>query len=207
MDSISPTDARRGRSPGRPREFDIDHALDQAIPVFCERGYHGTSISDLKEAMGVAAGSLYKAFKDKKSIFLAAFDRYKQVRNAALDADLRAGTDGRDKIRRMLLGYAKASAGETGRRGCLVVMTAAELALSDPDAAERVARSNAGLEDRFRVLIAEGQEDGSIRPDLDPIATARSLLCIVQGMRVIAKTDLNDEVPMAVVSSAMKLLG
>jgi len=196
----------RPRSPGRPREFEINAALDEAIIVFTERGYHGTSIADLREAMGLTSGSLYKAFKDKKSIFLAAFDRYKQVRNAALEANLSAGMDGRDKIRRMLLGYAEASIGETGRRGCLVVMTATELALSDPNAADRVARSNAALEDRFRTLIAEGLEDGSIRPGLDPVATARSLLCIVQGMRVVAKADRSDEVPMAVVSSAMKLL-
>ncbi|RYE63688.1 MAG: TetR/AcrR family transcriptional regulator, partial [Rhizobiaceae bacterium] len=56
------------RTAGRPREFEIEAALDKAIVVFSEQGYHATSIADLKDAMGLTAGSLYKAFKDKKAI-------------------------------------------------------------------------------------------------------------------------------------------
>ena len=75
----SPALAARGR--GRPREFDIDEALAKAILVFRERGYHATSIADLTAAMGLAAGSVYKAFKDKRAVFLAAFDRYQTQRH------------------------------------------------------------------------------------------------------------------------------
>jgi TetR/AcrR family transcriptional repressor of nem operon len=67
--------SRTGRVRGRPREFDMDDALDQAIRIFRERGYNATSIGDLTDAMGLASGSLYKAFKDKREMFLAAFDR------------------------------------------------------------------------------------------------------------------------------------
>src|SRR6218665_3263436 len=63
------------RSRGRPREFDRDEALDRAIRIFCQRGYHATSIGELGEAMGLTAGSIYKAFKDKRAVFLAALDR------------------------------------------------------------------------------------------------------------------------------------
>src|SRR5882757_6578187 len=75
--AISST-ASRGR--GRPREFDLDAALDKAVRVFRERGYHATSIADLTEAMNLASGSVYKAFKDKRTIFLAAFDRERERR-------------------------------------------------------------------------------------------------------------------------------
>src|SRR5262245_39754798 len=70
--AFSPTTSR-GR--GRPREFDLDAALDKSVRVFRERGYHATSIADLTEAMKLASGSVYKAFKDKRAVFLAAFDR------------------------------------------------------------------------------------------------------------------------------------
>jgi TetR/AcrR family transcriptional repressor of nem operon len=150
------------RPPGRPREFEIEEALDKAIVVFSERGYHAASISELKDAMGLAAGSLYKAFKDKKAIFLASFDRYKQVRNALLDQELAEGANGRDKVSRMLRFYAEASHGVSGRRGCLVVGTAIELAVYDTEAAERVGRSMARSEALIDTLIREGQADGSI---------------------------------------------
>src|ERR1700677_4776435 len=62
--------------PGRPREFDIDEAVESAILVFRSRGYHGTSVQDLTEGTGLARGSLYKAFHDKRTLFLAALDHY-----------------------------------------------------------------------------------------------------------------------------------
>jgi AcrR family transcriptional regulator len=194
------------RSPGRPREFEIEEALDKAIVVFSERGYHAASISDLKDAMGLAAGSLYKAFKDKKAIFLASFDRYKQVRNALLDQELAEGANGRDKVFRMLRFYAEASHGESGRRGCLVVGTAIELAVYDAEAAERVGRSMARSEALFDTLIHEGRADGSIPTAIDPAATAHLLLSVTQGLRVLGKTGPNRDRAFSVVDTAMKLL-
>lgn len=194
------------RPPGRPRQFEIDDALDKAIVVFSERGYHAASISELKEAMGLTAGSLYKAFKDKKAIFLAAFDRYKQVRNALLDQEIGAGCDGRDKVFRMLRFYAEASHGESGRRGCLVVGTAIELAVYDAEAAERVGRSMARSEALFDRLIREGQADGSITKTIDAEATARLMLSVTQGLRVLGKTGPDRDRAFAVIDAAIKLL-
>lgn len=194
------------RPPGRPRQFEIDDALDKAIVVFSERGYHAASISELKEAMGLTAGSLYKAFKDKKAIFLAAFDRYKQVRNALLDQEIGAGCDGRDKVFRMLRFYAEASHGESGRRGCLVVGTAIELAVYDAEAAERVGRSMARSEALFDRLIREGQADGSITKTIDAGATARLMLSVTQGLRVLGKTGPDRDRAFAVIGTAIKLL-
>jgi AcrR family transcriptional regulator len=194
------------RPAGRPREFDVDEALDKAITVFSEQGYHGTSIADLREAMGLTAGSLYKAFKDKHAIFLAAFDRYKQVRNGLLDEELARASNGRDGVYRMLCFYAEGAYGQAGRRGCLAVGTAVELAIFDDEAALRVGRSMDRFENTFETLIRRGQEDGSVRCSIDAAATARLLLTVVQGLRVLGKTSPNREQTFSVVDVAMTLL-
>ncbi len=110
----------RPRSPGRPREFDLDQALDQAIAVFSERGYSGASIADLGKAMGLTAGSLYKAFADKQALFVAAFERYTALRLAKLDEAQATAPTGRERLRQVLVHYVVSSSGAEGRRGCLI---------------------------------------------------------------------------------------
>ena len=61
---------------GRPRGFDKEAALDAAMRLFWERGYEGTSIADLTEAMDLNPSSIYAAFGDKKSLFELAAKRY-----------------------------------------------------------------------------------------------------------------------------------
>lgn len=195
------------RQRGRPREFDPDVALERAIDVFSVRGYHGTSISDLADAMQLTPGSIYKAFKDKRGILLAAFDRYRVLRSTKLKAAIAPVQLGRDKIRAALQFYAEAAHGEIGQRGCLVIATAAELAASDPVAAERVDIAHATNEEVMKDCILLGQSDGSVPTSVDAADTARALLCLLQGMRIVGKTGRNRAEMMAVTDVAMKLLG
>lgn len=176
------------RAAGRPREFEIETALDAAITVFTERGYHGTSITDLKAAMGLTAGSIYKAFKDKKAIFLAAFDRYKQVRAALLAERLASASTGRAQVQAMLHFYAESACGETGRRGCLAIGAAVELALFDADVAERVARGHAVTLTQIEGFLALGQADGSVSRAIDIATTALAIFAFLQGIRIAGKS-------------------
>jgi AcrR family transcriptional regulator len=194
------------RTRGRPREFDRDAALDKALQVFAERGYHAASISELTEAMGLASGSVYKAFKDKRGIFLAAFDRYRTVRRGILDARMAKVGTGREKIREVLAHYALSSHGASGRCGCLVVSSANDLALFDEEAAARVAAAFTANEKLITDLLYLGQSDGSIAAEIDVADTARTLLCLTKGMRVVGKTGRSEEDMVAVAETAMKLL-
>ena len=55
---------------GRPRSFDRDEALRQAMDVFWALGYEGATLSDLQVAMGgITAPSLYAAFGSKEELF------------------------------------------------------------------------------------------------------------------------------------------
>src|SRR3989454_12434189 len=68
---------RKSTAPvGRPRSFDIDKALDRALQVFWHKGYEGTTLSDLTQAMGINRPSLYAAFGNKETLFRKALDRY-----------------------------------------------------------------------------------------------------------------------------------
>ena len=61
------------------KNFDLDKATDKAIQVFWKKGYEGTSMSDLIDAMGINKGSLYNAFGSKDELFNRALLRYDQL--------------------------------------------------------------------------------------------------------------------------------
>ena len=73
---------------GRPRAFDVDKALDRALEVFWRKGYEGTSLPDLTEAMGINRPSLYAAFGNKESLFRKVLQRYTDEHMAFIGAAL-----------------------------------------------------------------------------------------------------------------------
>jgi TetR/AcrR family transcriptional regulator, transcriptional repressor for nem operon len=194
------------RGPGRPREFDIDAALEAALLVFRERGYHAASLTELGSAMRLTGGSIYKAFGDKRSIFLAAFDRYTSQRHKKLADLLDAEKSGRDKLRALLRFSADSSHGIEGRRGCLVVGSATDLTLLDDDMAAHVAKALKRLETLLRNLIEIGHSDGSVPPRVDVDASTCALLCLLQGLRVVGKLGRTRSEMMAAAEQALELL-
>lgn len=194
------------RNPGRPREFDSEQVLDAAIQQFTLQGYHGSSIASLSQATGLTAGSLYKAYTDKRGLFNAALQRYVSVNNQRLEQQLASVDSGLAGIRLLLNHYLNRSSDEAGRIGCLVVSTANELAASDPQIATQVA----GLMDRYRQrflrYLQQGIKDGSINPTLDADNTASLLLAMSQGIRVLGKSELTAQRARQIEQSVMDLL-
>ena len=86
---------------GRPRAFDTEKALDQALQVFWKKGYESTSLADLTQAMGINPPSLYAAFGNKEALFLAVIQRYAEGPGGYLTDALEAPT-AREVVARML---------------------------------------------------------------------------------------------------------
>lgn len=181
-------------SRGRPREFDIDQALAKAMDIFWQKGYHATSIDDLTKAMQITRGSLYKAFNDKKSVFIAAFERY--VSGGAVgkfEQKLALGSSSLDLIIKLMEHYARVSSAESGTKGCLVTATAMEMLPHDPEISELV---NSALQRIRRFLtkaIAQAKSDGLLDSALDEEAAALFVLSVIQGMRVLGKTERTEQ--------------
>jgi TetR/AcrR family transcriptional repressor of nem operon len=194
------------RGPGRPREFDIDAAVADAIEVFRAHGYHGTSVQDLTDGTGLARGSLYKAFHDKRSLFLAALDHYTAAALKRIGDNLAQPGSARAGIREALMGYAKRAAEAQGRQGCLITASAMEMMPGDAEVGALITRMFRRTEDLFAAAIIRGQASGEIPGHYDERAMARMLLCTVQGLRVLGKTGPSERELAEVVDVAMRVL-
>lgn len=105
---------------GRPRAFDRDAALDRAMYVFWERGYEGTSLTDLTTAMGIGSPSLYAAFGGKEALFREAVERYRE----RFGHEPPDGGTAREVVEHWLRDTARDYVGEGRPRGCMVVLAA-----------------------------------------------------------------------------------
>ena len=156
--------------------------------VFWSRGYHATALPDLLRATRLSRGSLYAAFGDKHSLFLRAFDRYIADAVARLDVELGPGREPVDGLRAYLAGYVERTSGANGRRGCLLVATAMELAGRDAEVGRRVASFFRTMEARVADALSRVKAAGRLADGVEPASAARILVCFVEGLRVVGKT-------------------
>jgi TetR/AcrR family transcriptional repressor of nem operon len=181
------------RQRGRPREFDVDLVIERAMQVFWSEGYHGTSLPNLLAATELSRGSLYAAFGDKHGIFLRALDRYIDQALTRLDQELDPSRKALAGVRACMEGYVARTDGAAGKRGCLVVATAMELAAHDREVADRIGRFFKAMEARLTATLARAQTEGDLAADVDPIVLAHMLVCLVEGLRVVRKVDSDQD--------------
>lgn len=191
----------------RVKTFDPDATLARALDLFWRRGHAATGVQDLVDELGISRSSLYATFGGKDQLYLAAFERYCAQEAGPRHALLAADGSVLDALRALLTGLAEAPERYPDRRGCLVVNTAMELVPADPDATAAVEAQLERLERALLAAVRRGQAQGEIPPRRDPVALARFLVTVVQGMRVVGKATgdtaaLRDTVEVAVAAVA-----
>src|SRR5215211_1091932 len=110
----------------RPKSFDQDAVLDQAVQLFWERGYEGTSLAELEAHLGLGRQSLYNTFGDKQTLFLKALERYRRIMSEEVLAPLNAPDASLDAIRAFFKASVESLTAPGPRRACLVANTILE---------------------------------------------------------------------------------
>jgi TetR/AcrR family transcriptional repressor of nem operon len=149
------------------------------------------SIADLMDATGLAKGSLYKGFGDKKQLFMLALDSYLADANAALLECDASSASGCQALEQVFSGVIAMSTGGGVRRGCLSVNSAIELGPHDPTVRNRLRRNTREKERTFAAIIRRGIADGTLREDLNPEAAARCITTVTTGLQVRGKLGLS----------------
>jgi TetR/AcrR family transcriptional regulator, transcriptional repressor for nem operon len=158
------------------------------MDVFWRNGYALTTPQSLAEEIGIGKGSLYNAFASKHALFELVLHRYSQMQMAALTLVLEAPGPAKARLRTALETAVAIDMADPGRRGCLAVNSAAELASVDEAVKEHVRRLFSQMEEAFQSTIEAGQRSGEIDPSRDATRMASLLVNTVVGIRVMAKT-------------------
>lgn len=178
------------------KQFDTTEALEASMELFWRQGFEATTYDDLVRETGASRYGLYGDFGDKRDLYLAALDHYRDVMVTALFGDLARRDAG---LPELLAYFDRIRTGKLhpeGCRGCLLARAAAETANRDEAVAERV---NAHFERQrraFRRALKNAKAAGDLPKGIAPKRYAELLVGVVQGAALLAmagttRTHLN----------------
>lgn len=189
---------------GRPRAFDPEEALEKALEVFWQKGYEGTSLTDLTKAMGINKPSLYSTFGNKEELFLKAIDLYTNrpcgfFMPALAQANLYA------VVEALLKGAALSLADKNHPQGCVVVQGA--LACSEENSSIKKALIKRRLEgeDAVRARLEQAVLAGEMPNGYSAAVMARYLMTLLNGMTIQSTNGATAEELMEIAEFSLSL--
>ena len=160
-------------------------ALRAALDMFWAKGYEGTSLSDLTNAMGINRPSLYAAFGNKQALFRKALDLYQREQGAFFAEALEAPT-ARGVAERLLYGALESYASRNRPRGCLVVSHSVACGgEAEPVRAEVQARL-AAFASALTARFERARQAGEFPDGIEASALAGYLTMMTQGLALQA---------------------
>jgi TetR/AcrR family transcriptional repressor of nem operon len=191
----------------RPKEFDVETALERAMCLFWTRGYEATSMSDLVEHLGVSRQSLYDTFGDKRAIYMAALERHRAQKTEALRGILEGDTPIRAVLRQLFQSAIQEDVEDSLARGCMIVNATIEKACSDEEVRKLVCDTARSAEEKLAARLRKAQERGEIGAHHDPVALARFFASVMSGLRVTWKATRDPRTLEDVMRVALGVLG
>ncbi len=189
----------------RTKQFDRFAALDEAMELFWERGYHATSIQDLVDRLAVNRQSLYDTFGGKDALYLAALERYRTLAAQPVRMALEREGPVQEVLQRFFSDFLdNFLAGNW--KGCFMVNATAELAGQDEGVSRVCAANTRQLEAAFAGLIARGQQAGEIDASRPVLPLARFLVSTMNGLAVTAKATRDRKVLDQIVEVALRIV-
>jgi AcrR family transcriptional regulator len=194
---------RRSKAMGRPREFCIDGALSKALHVFWQRGFEGTSLSDLTEAMGITRPSLYAAYGNKEELFRKALDLYDEQYLAftreALDEPSAYAV-----VERLLKGFADIATDKGHPPGCLGTNGALTCSAAAEPIRQELIKRRASFEQALRKRLEKAKTSGDLPATANPGDLACFIMTVTQGMTVQASSGVTRKALQRVAELALR---
>ncbi|WGF88286.1 TetR/AcrR family transcriptional regulator [Marinivivus vitaminiproducens] len=171
---------------GRPRGFDRDKALRQAMTLFWRQGYEGTSLGDLTGALGINKPSLYAAFGCKEALFREAIDLY-NIEGSPQGEPFRPGRSAKEAMAGLLHGFARAYADPDTPPGCMVVLAATIGTSESKSIQAHMSALRRKAQDDMRRQVADALARDGLADRADPARIAAFYTTVVQGLSIQAR--------------------
>ncbi|NBF04064.1 TetR family transcriptional regulator [Pseudomonas sp. Fl5BN2] len=171
---------------GRPREFDRNQALRQALELFWARGFETTSMADLVAALGIASARIYAAFGSKEALFREAVELYEADEGGFADLALHEAC-ARTAIERMLKDAVTLYTRADRPWGCMVVSSAVNCSSDNDTVREWLAEHRRARTASIIQRLAAAVQAGELAPDTDATSLGDYYSTVLHGLSVQAR--------------------
>jgi TetR/AcrR family transcriptional regulator, transcriptional repressor for nem operon len=169
-----------------------ERIVELAAPIFNQKGYAGTALSDLMEATGLEKGGIYRHFASKQELAGEAFDHAWKI---AMDTRF-AGTEeipnAVDRLKQVILNFRDRRTGLVPG-GCPLLNTAIDADDSNPELRAKARQALDGLLDRLQSIVEEGRESGDILRNVDSAKVAALIVTTLEGSLALSRLQKSPE--------------
>ena len=141
-------------------EFDEQLAISKAMDVFWRKGYNGTTMRDLTEAMGINSSSLYNTIGDKHQLFIRSIQHYTESRMKAAIQQLNPIKSPLKAIEKFIQSAVYSITHEPN--SCMAIKTTFEVATSDLEVQKVIKNDNEFTYKLLIGLVKKAMEKGEI---------------------------------------------
>ncbi len=196
---------------GRPRKVDPEIILENAMQVFWEKGYDGTSMVDIMAATGMHKGSIYQTFGDKKSLFMAALARYLDSMYADQKRIINEHQDPSEAMRAVLfhmLEYSHTDGqGCNHKRGCLAVNSLVDSSPYDEDIRALMEQKHKRMIELMVGVIEQIHALNPTQLSRPPELVTGMIGVAMEGLSIEMKNNMDPEVANMILDNQLQLLG
>jgi TetR/AcrR family transcriptional repressor of nem operon len=166
--------------------------IRKAAPIFNQKGYSGTALSDLMRATGLEKGGIYRHFESKQELARDAFDHaWKLAMDTRFDGTQEI-PNAVDRLIQVVRNFRDRRAGLVPG-GCPLLNTAIDSDHSNPQLRTKARQALSSWLDRLRSIVEEGQRRSEVRPDVDSAKLATLIASTLEGSSMVGRLQRSDE--------------
>lgn len=193
---------------GRPREFDRQEALRQAMELFWAQGYEGTTLVDLQKAMGgITAPSFYAAFGSKEALFRESVSLYAESAGSGIVRALSEGETARDSVGAMFREVVSLVSGTRTPKGCLIVLGGINCSPANSGVADFLRELRRQRAETIRSRLKRGVLEGNLPTGADVNGLAEYITTVIDGICLQAKDGASRKKLIRTTELAMSAFG
>jgi len=168
--------------------------VEKAAPLFNQKGFEGTSMSDLMRATGLEKGGIYRHFSSKEELASEAFDYAWQKAVERRLEGVDEAADAVERLKKMIDNFVDIRTGLVPG-GCPLMNTAVEADDGNPVLRARARGALSGWMARLTRAAADGIANGEIDSRVDPKALGQLIISTLEGALLISRLE-NDRAPL-----------